>query len=69
MWLDATGVGMEKSVDLETLQNEHQHMERRLAELEKRIYLSPSEQVERMRLKKLKLATKDQIQKLSSRPM
>jgi len=54
--------GME--TELRRLQDEHRDLERRLAELEKHLYLSPREQQERATLKKLKLAKKDAIQRM-----
>ncbi len=50
---------------LRRLEDEHKDLERRLAELEKHRYLSPREQQERVTLKKLKLAKKDAIQRMS----
>ncbi len=52
---------------LRRLQDEHRDLDRRLTELEKHLYLSPREQQERATLKKLKLATKDQIQRIAPR--
>jgi uncharacterized protein YdcH (DUF465 family) len=46
---------------LDRLRTEHRALEARLAELEHHLYLSADEQVERARLKKMKLAKKDQI--------
>ncbi|MCC6996474.1 MAG: DUF465 domain-containing protein [Deltaproteobacteria bacterium] len=64
------GVGPveERGMDIEQLrrlEDEHKDLERRLAELEKHRYLSPREQQERVTLKKLKLAKKDAIQRMS----
>lgn len=42
----------------------HRELKARLSELNTRLYLNPEEQVERKRLQKLKLATKDQIARL-----
>ena len=50
---------------LEELRAEHHALDIRLAELDRHLSLSPSEQVERATLKKRKLATKDLIAKLS----
>jgi uncharacterized protein YdcH (DUF465 family) len=47
--------------ELRGLWEEHQSLERQLATLETRAYLTPEEQVERSRIKKRKLATKDRI--------
>jgi uncharacterized protein len=41
---------------------EHQELDRKVAELEARPYLSPDEEVELKRIKKLKLAGKDRME-------
>lgn len=46
---------------LERLKSEHAQLKARLTELEGHVSLTTDEQVERVRLKKLKLATKDRI--------
>jgi hypothetical protein len=46
---------------LEQLKSEHARLKVRLTELETHVSLTADEQVERVRLKKLKLATKDRI--------
>jgi hypothetical protein len=46
---------------LEELQAEHARLKARLGELEAHVSLTAEEQVERVRIKKLKLATKDRI--------
>jgi hypothetical protein len=57
------------SVDsLEVLRSQHQFLESRLAVLERQLSLTSKEQTERARLKKEKLAIKDRIQLLLSRP-
>jgi uncharacterized protein YdcH (DUF465 family) len=48
------------------LRERHGELERRLAELERHLSLTPDEQVERSRLKKEKLRTKDEMQRLSA---
>jgi uncharacterized protein YdcH (DUF465 family) len=47
--------------NLERLERKHQRLKARVAELDSRAFLSASEQVERVRLKKQKLATKDML--------
>lgn len=53
--------------ELAQLHAEHRALEQRLAELESHISLTAEEQIERARLKKLKLWTKDRIQRLARR--
>ncbi len=48
------------------LKSEHAMLEARLAELDSHLSLTSEEQVERVRVKKLKLAKKDQIMALSA---
>ncbi len=48
------------------LKQRHDELERRLAELERHLSLSPAEQVERIRLKKEKLWTKDELRRLGT---
>lgn len=40
---------------------EHRILDEQLHEIDKKVYLSPDEEIERKRLQKLKLAKKDQI--------
>jgi uncharacterized protein YdcH (DUF465 family) len=51
---------------VEQLQREHNELKERLHELERHVSLTAEEQVERARLKKLKLATKDRIAALTA---
>jgi len=48
------------------LREHHAQLEARLAELENHVSLSPAEQVERARIKKLKLRAKDQMAALAA---
>ena len=48
------------------LKQRHDELERRLAALERHLSLSPEEQMERSRLKKEKLRTKDELQRLGA---
>lgn len=50
--------------NLERLERKHQKLKARVAELDSRAFLTATEQVERMRLKKQKLATKDMMIKV-----
>jgi hypothetical protein len=53
--------GKDHGALLEELRNEHARLKAQLSELESHVSLTTEEQVERVRLKKLKLATKDRI--------
>jgi len=52
---------LESPLTIDELQTRHQDYERRLEELKQRPWLSPEEEIEEKRLKKLKLHLKDQI--------
>jgi len=54
----------QRSLTIENLQLEHQDHERRLEELRSRAFLTPDEEIEEKRLKKLKLYLKDQMEHL-----
>jgi len=54
------------SVRMVQLKERHGELERRLAELERHLSLTPEEHVERIRLKKEKLRTKDELTRLSA---
>jgi len=54
----------QRSLTIEELQLEHQDHERRLEELRRRTFLTPDEEMEQKRLKKLKLHLKDQMESL-----
>lgn len=47
---------------LRRLEQRHASLKQRVAELEERLYLTPEEQLERMKLKKKKLAVKDALE-------
>jgi len=49
---------------IDELQKQHRGFERRLEELKQLAWLSPEEEIEEKRLKKLKLHLKDQIAQL-----
>ena len=53
---------------LASLAEKHQEYESRLEALQARVHLSPEEEYEEAKLKKLKLALKDEIEKLSREP-
>jgi uncharacterized protein YdcH (DUF465 family) len=46
---------------------EHQELERKIEELNARVYLTPEEEYERKRLQKLKLAGRDKMEQILSR--
>jgi len=54
----------QRSFTIEELQLEHQGHERRLEELRSRAFLTPDEEMEEKRLKKLKLHLKDEMERL-----
>jgi uncharacterized protein YdcH (DUF465 family) len=54
------------AVQMVRLKERHGELERRLAQLERHLSLTPDEQVERIRLKKEKLRTKDELQRLGA---
>lgn len=51
---------------LERLRDEHRSLDARIQEMSSRAYLTPEDQVEVARLKKLKLKKKDEILALAS---
>ena len=57
---------VEKDQEFKSLVQEHRMLDGKLKEFDRKIYLSPDEEMERKRLQKLKLAKKDKIaQRLS----
>ena len=54
------------AVELVELRERHGELERRLSELDRHLSLTPDEQLERARLKKEKLRTKDRIALLAA---
>ena len=54
----------QSSPTIKDLQLQHQDHERRLEELRSRSWLTPDEEMEEKRLKKLKLHLKDQMERL-----
>lgn len=54
------------AVRMVKLRERHDELERRLAELERHLSLTPDEQVERSVLKKEKLRTKDELTRLGA---
>ena len=56
----------EQQTLIEELTREHRRLDLMVQELERRVALSPAEQLEVSRLKKQKLLTKDRIARLTS---
>lgn len=56
----------ERDPAFRTLVQEHRTLDEKLKELDRKIYLSPEEEMERKRLAKVKLAKKDKIAKILS---
>jgi len=54
----------QKTPSLEELQADHKKHEKRLEELKQKAWLTPDEELEEKRLKKLKLQLKDQMASL-----
>ena len=54
----------DRSKQIETLRRQHGKLDRRVQELETQRWLSPSEEQEVRRLKRLKLAATDQLEHL-----
>jgi uncharacterized protein YdcH (DUF465 family) len=58
---------MTQDEELRRYYEEHLELERQLAEFNRRLYLSPAQEVERKRLQKLKLAGMDKIMEILAR--
>ncbi len=54
----------EKDPAFKSLVQEHRSLDDKLKEFDRKVYLSPDEEMERKRLAKLKLAKKDKIAQL-----
>jgi uncharacterized protein YdcH (DUF465 family) len=54
------------TVRMVQLKERHDELEKRLSELERHLSLTPDEQLERSRLKKEKLRTKDELTRLGA---
>ncbi|MBI5577097.1 MAG: YdcH family protein [Deltaproteobacteria bacterium] len=55
---------LETNPEFKNLVHEHRMLDDKLKELDRKVYLTPDEEMERKRLQKLKLAKKDQIAKI-----
>ena len=53
--------------ELKRFMEEHEEYEQKLQEFNRRIYLTPAEDIERKRLQKLKLAGRDRIEAIVSK--
>ncbi len=53
---------IEVDAELKRYVQEHEEFERRLEEFNRRLYLTPAEEVERKKIQKLKLAGRDRIE-------
>jgi uncharacterized protein len=58
---------VDKDPELRKYYEEHQELERKLAEFQHKHHLSPDEEVEKKRLQKLKLLGKDKIMEILGR--
>ena len=58
---------VDKDPELKKYYEEHQELERKLAEFQHKHHLSPDEEVEKKRLQKLKLLGKDKIMEILGR--
>lgn len=55
---------LEKNPEFKILVREHRALDDQLKEFDRKVYLTPDEEMERKRLQKLKLAKKDQIARM-----
>lgn len=55
---------VEKDPEFKALVQEHRRLDEQLKELDRKVYLTSDEEIERKRLQKLKLAKKDRIAQL-----
>lgn len=57
---------VERDPEFKSLIQEHRSLDEKLKEFDRKVYLSPDEEMERKRLQKLKLAKKDRIAQMLS---
>ena len=55
---------VDRDLELKRYYEEHVHLEKQLAQINHKGFLSPEEEVERKRLQKVKLAGKDRIMEI-----
>ncbi|MCA9674817.1 MAG: YdcH family protein [Kofleriaceae bacterium] len=60
----STAIRVDREAQLAELTEEHRRLDDQVRELERRMALTPAEQLEYSRLKKRKLLTKDRISRL-----
>jgi uncharacterized protein len=53
-----------ENTEYKKLDEEHKNLKQALAEIDKKVYLNPDEEMERKRLQKLKLSKKDRMAEL-----
>ena len=53
--------------ELKRCMDNHQEFERKLEEMNRRLYLTPEEEIDRKKIQKLKLAGRDQIEAILSK--
>ncbi len=58
---------LDKDPELRKFYEEHQDLEKQLAEFQHKLHLSPEEEIEMKRIQKLKLAGKDKIMEILGR--
>jgi hypothetical protein len=56
-----------ENAEFQKFEKEHNKLEQTLARIDSHLYLSPEEEVERKRVQKLKLATKDRMMEMVRR--
>lgn len=64
---DISQILYEQNAEYRSLYDQHRSLENRLQELTSHLYLSDSEKVEEVTLKKKKLAIKDRMQELAKK--
>lgn len=55
---------LKESEEYKKLGEEHRNFEKTLSEMDKKVYLTPEEEIERKRIQKLKLTRKDRMAEL-----
>jgi len=55
---------LKESEEFKKLEQDHKNLKGMLAEIDKKVYLSPEEEMERKKIQKLKLSKKDKMAEL-----